>query len=127
MPEFNEQVLVVADFKLTYPKLAGCIWSTVNEFYLRGTVGQRCGKIKKLKKSGMKPGVSDLTIAVPSGGYHGMYLEMKDKGKKYSDVTPDQRAHLALMTEMGYFATWAPGYEDAMKQIHSYMKNFIFQ
>lgn len=80
------------------------------------------GQMVKLKKAGFKSGVSDLTICVPRGTYHGMFLEMKDVGKTWADVTKAQREHLELMEEMGYYTGWAAGADIAIKMIKGYMR-----
>jgi hypothetical protein len=79
------------------------------------------GQAKKLKKMGLKSGVSDLFIAVARGPYHGMFLELKDQGKTYCSVTKSQRAHIELMLKMGYQADWAPGADIAIQKIKEYM------
>lgn len=35
------------------------------------------GTAKKLKKEGVKSGVPDIFIPIPSDGYHGLWIEMK--------------------------------------------------
>lgn len=122
MSEYDQQVTVVSWFRLTHRKHRDCIWAVVNERKFTGTKGQRMGQMAKLKKSGFKSGVSDLQIAVSAGGYHGLFIEMKDIGKTYSSVTTKQREHIALMNQMGYFATWAAGADEAIKIITEYME-----
>jgi len=121
MSEYDQQVTTVSWYKRQYPKYKKCIWATVNERQLYGTKGQRMGQMVKLKKLGFKSGVSDLTICVPRGTYHGMFLEMKDVGKTCADVTGSQRDHLDIMREMGYFTGWAAGADIAIKMINDYM------
>ena len=84
--------------------------------------GQFIGYLKKLKKMGMKTGVSDIFIAIPKGEYNGMWLELKDEGKSINDVTDAQKEHLTLMREMGYCATWAAGSDSAIAKIKKYME-----
>ena len=53
----------------------------------------------KLKKMGVKPGVSDLFLAYPNRIYHGLWIELKsEKGK----VSAEQKHWLKLMAEVGY-------------------------
>ena len=121
MSEHDEQCAVVKWFKLQYPNYSECIMAIPNGSHLAGTKQQRFAKVARAKKEGMKNGVSDLFIAVPYGGYHGMWLEMKDKGKTQCAVSKEQKAHLALMTEFGYYSVWAAGFDAAKEQIQSYL------
>ncbi len=54
----------------------------------------------KLKKQGVKAGVSDLIIQTPSGPYHGACIELKVKGGRLS---PDQKAFLNRNIKLGHF------------------------
>ena len=120
--ESKEQSAVVRWFKLQYPKYQDCIIAIPNGAHLAGkTVDDRARKMAKMKREGLKPGASDLFIAVPVGDYSGLWLEMKKTGETYSSVKANQREHLALMKQMGYSAEWAAGIDQAMKIIKQYM------
>lgn len=123
MSESDHQITVVDWYKLTYPAFAGCIMAFVNERTKMKNTPKYvwANYLKKLARTGMKKGVSDLFIAVPRGTYHGLFIEMKDVGKTYSSVTKDQREHIGLMRLMGYRAEWAPGADKAMEIIAEYM------
>lgn len=72
----------------------------------------------KLKRMGMSAGVPDLCIPIPSGSYHGLYLELKrEKGGK---VSHEQAEWLAFLTEKGYYAQVAKGFEEAKEIILHY-------
>lgn len=69
------------------------IWATPNG-------GQRHPAVAaKLKKEGVKRGVPDITVAVASKGYHGLYIEMKRAGK---NTTPEQEEMIALLQFNGF-------------------------
>jgi VRR-NUC domain len=54
---------------------------------------------KNLKDMGVRRGVSDLFLSVPSGKYHGCYIEMKSyKGT----TTKEQKEFLAMVGAQGY-------------------------
>ena len=69
----------------------------------------------KLKRMGVVAGIPDLCIPIPSGCYHGLYIELKrEKGGKVSDSQSDW---LAFLTEKGYYAQVARGFEEAREMI----------
>jgi hypothetical protein len=72
----------------------------------------------KLKRMGVSPGIPDLCIPIPSGGYHGLYIELKrEKGGK---VSANQSDWLAFLTEKGYYAHVAKGFEEAKEMVLHY-------
>ena len=74
----------------------------------------------QLKQEGVKAGVSDLLLPVPRGGYHGLWLELKND-KPRGVVTAEQRQWLADMDEQGYAADVAYGWEMAVERIQGYL------
>lgn len=120
--ESKEQSAFVRWFKMQYPKYKDCIIAIPNGAHLAGkTTTERARKMAKMKREGLKPGTSDLFIAVPCGGLCGLWLEMKKSGETYCSVKPNQREHLAEMEVMGYAAEWAAGTEEAIKITKAYM------
>jgi hypothetical protein len=90
-------------------------------------------------------GVPDLVIDHPSRGYHGLRLELKQEGTtiykrdgelrkqpytrrfkngviKRGDHLAEQASLLTKYNEMGYFARFAVGYENAVKLIDWYFE-----
>jgi len=83
---------------------------------------KRCKKYK----------VPDLIILQPKGQYHGLVLEIKanrialytKKGEiKTNKHIKEQRASLDKLNRIGYYATFACGYDEATKIIRAYMLN----
>jgi hypothetical protein len=63
-------------------------------------------------------GVPDLCIPIPSGSYHGLYIELKrQKGGK---VSSEQSDWLAFLREKGYYAQVAKGFDEAKEMIMHY-------
>lgn len=120
MSESTEQQSVVTWFRFQYPHKI--IYSNNNAIKMASRAKNKFALLANLKKEGVLKGVSDLTIAEPVGEYHGMYLEMKDKGKTYCSVTQDQRQFISDMKDRGYYATWAAGFEEARQVIIDYLK-----
>lgn len=71
----------------------------------------------KLKKEGVKSGVPDLFIPVIRPNFGGMFLEMKRKGGKLSDV---QKFWLNQLEEEGYRVKVAFSIDEAIKAIEDY-------
>ena len=81
------------------------------------------GQAKKVKKSGMRKGYPDLFLPVARGGYHGLYVELKrKKGGKVSD---DQKWWIRKLTEQGYLAVVARGFNETVAVILRYLKGEI--
>lgn len=72
----------------------------------------------KLKQMGVRKGVSDLLIPIATGGYHGMFLEVKTIE---GTLTKEQKAFIKRMDEEGYFAIAAYGLEHCMREIDAYL------
>jgi len=73
---------------------------------------------QKLKAEGVLPGIPDLCLPVPRGGYHGMYLELKCAG---GTVKPDQWRIMQELHAHGYFVILTNCYHVAMKAIEEYV------
>lgn len=73
---------------------------------------------KKLQREGVKSGVPDLFIPVIRPQYGGMFLEMKRKGGKLSDV---QKFWLNQLEEEGYRVKVAFSVDEAIKAIEEYV------
>lgn len=74
----------------------------------------------KLKGEGVKAGVPDIFIAVPSDGYHGFFIELK-YGKNRPSAA--QQAWLDALAGMGYrVAVIHDSVADVMDQIEEYLK-----
>jgi len=71
------------------------------------------------KLMGVSPGFPDIEIPLPSGQFHGFYVEMKrTKGGK---VSPQQLDWLCYLREKGYYAEVAYGFEEAKKLFLHYL------
>lgn len=77
----------------------------------------------KMKASGVKRGVPDLSLPVPSRGYHGLYIELKSSQALPGDQKPrpEQTAWLGHLTNAGYRAVVAVGWERARDEILDYL------
>lgn len=91
--ESNLQKGCVKWFRLQYPKYKKALFSVPNG----GTRNPR--EAASLKEEGIVAGVSDLILAIPTKGNHGLFIEMKTpKGR----VSKEQKEFLSLMSALGY-------------------------
>lgn len=114
MAEHDEQVLVFDTLRLNesqHPELSA-IYAIPNGGHRHAAVAG------KLKAEGVKRGVSDICIPIPSGGFHGAYIEMKVKPNK---VTPEQSAFLEFVRNQGYAAKTAWSAGEALLFIGEYL------
>lgn len=72
-----------------------------------------------LKLQGLKAGVPDICLAYPSGGYHGLYIELKVGKNKPSDK---QKEWLSNLSAAGYMTAVCYGWMEAKRIIEIYLK-----
>jgi hypothetical protein len=72
-----------------------------------------------LKAEGVRPGVPDLFLSCPRGGYAGLFIELKTLTGR---VRPEQSAWMAGAIVRGYWAVVARGWDQARAEIESYLK-----
>lgn len=74
-----------------------------------------------LKAQGVRAGVPDLLLAIPAGGYNGLWLELKrSKGGR---VTEAQAEMHKLLKSQGYAVHVCHGAREAVGVIVDYLKN----
>lgn len=118
--EHAEQVAVVSYLQIKYPD--ALFWSTPNGSMLGGG---RIGAIRMnaLKAEGLLPGVSDLIIFEPRGGWSCMFLEMKrSKGGVLSE---NQAWFIAQVEARGAYTVVAEGADEAIEFIDDYLNGKI--
>lgn len=101
-------------FGLQYPKFRRLIHHSPNEASYKSAGLQRA--------MGMQVGFPDIFIAVPRGGYHGLFVEMKTpKGR----VSKEQTEMLSLLEDQGYKTAIARGVVPFMKVVNEYMEEKV--
>lgn len=71
-----------------------------------------------LKAEGVRQGIPDLFLAVPSKGYCGLFVEMKKK--RGGRISAHQMQAKSELERFGYCVKVCRGFEDAKKEILSY-------
>lgn len=74
-----------------------------------------------MKNEGVRAGVADLFLSVPSGGFHGFYLELKAPNVA-ARPRPDQRSFLEAMSALGYMTACSNDWDEATNLIERYLK-----
>lgn len=79
----------------------------------------------RLKRAGVRRGVSDLFLALPNAYYCGLWLELKalQKNGYYNKPTTEQLQWMKLMKDAGYEAVIVYGCEHAKIQIIQYVSS----
>jgi hypothetical protein len=75
---------------------------------------------QKLKAEGVLPGMPDLCLPVPRGGYHGMYLELKH-GRGL--VRPSQWSIMLELHAHGYFVRLTNHMQTALELLEGYLSD----
>ena len=103
---------------------AECQKSTIPElktmFHIPNGGSRNKIEAARLKRQGVKKGVSDVFLSCPKGGYHGLYIEMKRQ--KGGTVTKEQSDWLELMAHYGYKVAVCYGAAAAIAVITEYLK-----
>jgi hypothetical protein len=76
----------------------------------------------KLKAEGVKAGVPDLCLPVARGGFHALYLELKQGKNK---ATPEQFWWLESLRAQGNAAFVVVGWEEATTRLGDYLEGRI--
>lgn len=82
-----------------------------------GAGGQR-GQGGKMKAEGVKRGVPDLCLPVARGGFHGLYIELKDVG---GALLAEQKQWISYLRMGGYCAEVCVGTVAAAEAIERYL------
>jgi len=111
-PESVTQINLINWINYNYPEISEDVYHFANE---RSCSIQQ-GRI--LKRMGVRAGVSDLFIAVPSNGFHGLWIELKEGIGRLSKA---QKEFIDRMSFRGYKAVAVWGLDEAQEVIKSYL------
>lgn len=74
-----------------------------------------------LKAQGVRPGILDLFLDVPRGGYHGFRWELK-RPKSNEVPTKEQCEYMAFLDAQGYFSGWSNDFEVTKAVLIDYLE-----
>lgn len=75
----------------------------------------------KLVRMGLKRGVPDVSLPVPTGIFHGCYVELKRRIQSKSTTSDEQKTWIADLRANGYRAEIVYGWEQARDVILDYL------
>lgn len=81
--------------------LSDYLFAIPNGAMLGGDLRLRSLQAKRLKRTGMMPGASDLFLAIPRRQWHGFYIEMKKPMKYFGSMGEARRAISKDQAEFG--------------------------
>ena len=113
--EHDLQVGCVRWFRYEFPAFAPLLFAIPN--------GGRRDYVAaaKLKAEGVVPGVPDLLLAVPRGGFHGLWIEMKN-GKAGELSTAQKEMHINLRAQ-GYRVEVCRTFEGFVTILRDYLRS----
>lgn len=118
MSEHDEQVAL-----FQWAALAAAQYPCLQLMYAIPNGGHRIPAVAaRLKDEGVKAGVPDICLPVPSRQYHGLYIELKFGKNK---PTHEQLEWVCLLRDQGYFVTVAYGWEAASQRIRNYLEGRV--
>lgn len=75
----------------------------------------------KLKRMGMRSGVPDIHIPIPTACHHGAYIELKRDSKAV--VSDNQRWWMKALADKGYFVAIATSFDEFVDVVNGYLYN----
>jgi len=107
-----------------YPEFKKLLFAVPNSGVFGNDKRTRVIRAMKMKAMGMKNGVADIILLVPSGSYHGLVVELKrpeTEGKTKGRLSEDQKEFGEMACKNGYKVVCCYGWEEAVGEIEGYM------
>jgi len=114
--EGEEQAELIERFRLKYPQLGPLLIHIPN-----GGSRKNAFEGWRLKRQGVRAGVSDLFLPVARGAHHGLWIEFKAAPPNDAVVSDSQKEWLDLMRQQGYRAELCRGVAEAMGVLDNYL------
>lgn len=86
------------------------------------TAGRFSQEALRMKKEGVRAGVPDLCLAIPTDEAHGLFIEMKRRLRNVSTVSKAQREWQARLRQAGYRSEICYGADAAIELIKEYLQ-----
>lgn len=111
--ESTDQMACTAWLNYHFPEM--------NWFHVPNEGNRSASYADKMKRCGLKSGVSDFIIMMPMNEYHGAVIELKREDGLPSNVSNEQNEFLEKCCNSGYYAAVAFGFEEFKKSICDYL------
>jgi hypothetical protein len=92
----------------------------LNWFHVPNEGSRTAHYADRMKRCGLKPGISDFVMLAPTRGYHGAVIELKREDGTLSQVSDEQREFLNKSLDDGYYAAVAFGFEEFKNAVCDY-------
>lgn len=114
--EGESQATMLEEFRLSYPDFAPYLIHIPN-----GGSRKNAFEGYRLKRQGVRKGVSDLFLPVPRGHFHGLWIEFKAEPPFDAPVTEEQLEWIEMMKQQDYAAYVCLGVTEAMDTLKDYL------
>jgi hypothetical protein len=115
--EGDEQTDLIALFEQQHPQFAHLLIHIPN-----GGSRKNAYEGYRLKRQGVKAGVSDLFLPVARGGFFGLWIEFKAEPPFDAAVSTSQKEWISEMLGQGYQACVRMGSNAALATLSAYLK-----
>ena len=78
---------------------------------------------KKQHDQGLRRGIPDYMLAIPSNGYHGLFIEMKRAGTQNHAHRTEQDEWNLKLNHSGYRAVFCHGADEAILEVKNYLND----
>jgi hypothetical protein len=113
IPTEYQEHMAFMDWVELHPKIRELIIHIPNE-YDGGAI-----KGKRRADMGVKRGVSDFLLPLPTKTHHGLWIELKRR--KHGVESSEQRAWINKMRTLGYDAHFCYGCSEAIEKVNAYL------
>jgi hypothetical protein len=119
--ESREQQSVVMYARTKWPEVP-IVCATRGKNLSGGSKLHRMIQGARIKREGYEKGQPDLFFCAGHQGWHGLFIEMKERDGVKSDVSKEQLAFIAKAEKQGYFCTVCFGADEAITILEAYFK-----
>jgi len=124
--ESTLQISCVKGFRIRYPEFEDLLFAIPNGARIGGKIGKKGFPILAsiLKAEGMTEGVPDLLLAFPTGGFAGLFIEMKTI---VGSLEPEQRLKCKRLSEVGYAVAKCETADQFDRTVDAYLSEMFIQ